>query len=130
MKSRIAIFAVTAAVAGLSLGCNSNKKSASALDISEPSTPVYTAPQPVAQPVAQPVVYDTQPAQPVQTQTWASAQQPQNTGGGSYQVKKGDTLFSIAKSRYGNGNQWQRIAAANPGLSPQSLKAGQTINVP
>ena len=50
--------------------------------------------------------------------------------GGSYVVKKGDTLFSIAKATYGNGNQWQRIASANPGLSPATLKAGQTIVLP
>ena len=49
---------------------------------------------------------------------------------GDYVVKKGDTLFSIAKSRYGNGNQYTKIVAANPGLSPQSLKAGQTISIP
>jgi nucleoid-associated protein YgaU len=48
----------------------------------------------------------------------------------SYTVKKGDTLFSIAKSRYGNGNQYTKIVSANPGLSPQSLKAGQTITIP
>jgi nucleoid-associated protein YgaU len=50
--------------------------------------------------------------------------------GGSYTVKKGDTLFSIAKNAYGNGNQWQRIAQANPGLSPTTLKAGKTIVIP
>jgi 5'-nucleotidase len=51
-------------------------------------------------------------------------------GGSSYTVKKGDTLFSIARSAYGNGNQWQRIAQANPGLSPTTLKAGKTIVIP
>jgi nucleoid-associated protein YgaU len=55
---------------------------------------------------------------------------PAVTGSGNYTVKKGDTLFSIAKSRYGNGNQYTKIVAANPGLSPQTLKAGQTINIP
>ena len=50
--------------------------------------------------------------------------------GGTYKVKKGDTLFGIARAHYGDGKQWQKIAAANPGLSPQSLKVGQTINVP
>lgn len=50
--------------------------------------------------------------------------------GGTYTVKKGDTLFGIARTTYGNGNQWQRIAAANPGVSPSTLKAGQTITLP
>jgi 5'-nucleotidase / UDP-sugar diphosphatase len=62
------------------------------------------------------------------TQTPAAG--PVASAGGSYVVKKGDTLFGIAKSTYGNGNQWQKIAAANPGLSPATLKAGQTITLP
>jgi nucleoid-associated protein YgaU len=45
-------------------------------------------------------------------------------------VKKGDTLFGIARANYGSGSQWQRIAAANPGLSPSTLKAGQKITLP
>lgn len=125
MNTKIALIAALAAVV---VGCNKKSPKASALDINEPATPVYAAPQPVAiqQPVAQPV-YDTQP-------TYATAQpisaQPAMATGGNYRVNKGDTLFSIAKSRYGNGNQWQRIAAANPGLTPQNLKAGQTIVIP
>jgi nucleoid-associated protein YgaU len=51
-------------------------------------------------------------------------------GGARYTVVKGDTLFGIARTRYGSGGQWQRIAAANPGLSPETLKAGSTIVVP
>ncbi len=50
--------------------------------------------------------------------------------GSSYTVKKGDTLWSIAKSRYGNGQKWQDIVAANPGLNPQKLAVGQTITLP
>ena len=49
---------------------------------------------------------------------------------GRYQVKKGDTLFGIARTRYGNGNRWQQIASANPGLTPETLQAGATIVVP
>jgi LysM repeat protein len=47
-----------------------------------------------------------------------------------YLVQKGDTLFRIAKTKYGDGNRWQQIASANPGLTPASLKAGSTIVVP
>ena len=39
-------------------------------------------------------------------------------------------MFGIARNRYGSGGQWQRIAAANPGLSPETLKAGTVIVVP
>ena len=53
-----------------------------------------------------------------------------STSGGSYTVKKGDTLYRIAKEHYGDGKQWQRIASANPGVTPQSLKVGQTLVLP
>ena len=37
-------------------------------------------------------------------------------GNGSYTVKKGDTLYRIAKDHYGDGKQWTKIASANPGV--------------
>jgi 5'-nucleotidase len=78
-------------------------------------------------PVApQPVVYDSGPAQ--QGQPMDSA--PAAMASGSYTVKKGDTLYGIARQRYGDGKQWTRIAEANPGLRPETLKVGQTIAVP
>ena len=48
----------------------------------------------------------------------------------SYTVQKGDTLWKIATTSYGDGKQWQKIASANPGLSPSTLKVGQTILIP
>jgi 5'-nucleotidase len=48
----------------------------------------------------------------------------------TYVVKPGDTLFRIARNRYGEGSAWHNIAAANPGLSPATLKAGQTLVMP
>lgn len=48
----------------------------------------------------------------------------------TYLVKRGDTLFRIAKEHYGSGSQWKRIAAANPGLTPATLKAGQKLLMP
>lgn len=132
MKARTLLIAAVVVAAAGSVGCNRNKtataRSSGALDITPP-TPVYTQPQPVAAaPVAQPVVYDTQPSPQFASQP---APAPTlNDGGNRYTVKKGDTLFSIAKTRYGNGNQWQKIASANPGLTPQTLKAGQTITIP
>lgn len=81
------------------------------------------APAAAAQPQFEPV-----PATPAITETPAApGAAPAN---GSYTVKKGDTLFGIARNHYGNGNQWQRIAAANPGVSPSRLLVGQTITLP
>lgn len=50
--------------------------------------------------------------------------------GGRYTVQKGDTLWKISSVQYGDGKQWQKICSANPGLSPSSLQAGQTIVIP
>ena len=50
--------------------------------------------------------------------------------GSSYTVKKGDTLYKIARDHYGDGKRWQQIASANPGVSPQSLKVGQSLVIP
>lgn len=50
--------------------------------------------------------------------------------GKTYIVKQGDTLFHIAKAHYGSGSKWRQIAAANPGLTPTTLKAGQKLVMP
>ena len=48
----------------------------------------------------------------------------------SYTVRRGDTLWSIAKQHYNDGQRWKEIVAANPGLDPTKLKVGQQIIVP
>ncbi len=50
--------------------------------------------------------------------------------GNSYVVQKGDTLWSIAHRRYGNGQRWKSIHQANPGLEPIQMRVGQTISLP
>lgn len=67
---------------------------------------------------------------PMMASAATPAPSPVAAGGSSYQVKKGDTLFGIARSHYGDGKQWQRIANANPGLTPANLKAGSIIAIP
>ncbi len=66
------------------------------------------------------------PAPAVSTTTTPVAPAVANT----YTVKKGDTLYGIAKSQYGDGKQWNKIVNANPGLDPAKLKVGQTIQIP
>jgi 5'-nucleotidase len=119
------IFAVLTAVAGGVMGC-ANKGNASIPQnesVADVSTPMAASSyQPAPQAVAQPVVYD---------HTLSSSAPTASTSiGGTYTVKKGDTLYSIARQRYNDGKQWQKIAAANPGLRPESLKVGQTITIP
>jgi nucleoid-associated protein YgaU len=117
-------------IIGLIVGCSNGTKTTSApganpgvLDVASAPTPTPApAPEPIAMaPIAEPIAYSA-PA----PQTTAVAAKPS----GSYTVKKGDTLFSIAKASYGSGGQWKKIVAANPGLEPSKLKAGQTITIP
>lgn len=128
-------------VAGMALaiaalaGCQSSSKTASAhkpplaptvTDISPtPPAPAYAAPVQPIQPVAA-----AQPVEAAPQSTPAAFTGAAATAGGKYTVQKGDTLFRIAKEKYGDGKQWTRIAQANPGLSPSTLKVGQKIVIP
>lgn len=48
-----------------------------------------------------------------------------------YVVKKGDTLWAIAKRFYGNGNQYMRIANANPSIkNPNLIYPNQKLLIP
>ena len=107
-------------------GCSENKNSPDAVAANNSVTDITAAPAPVAT-SQQPVIYDTAPAPQVIAVATPTAP---GAVGGKYTVQKGDTLWKIATSQYGDGKQWQRIVAANPGLSPETLKAGQTIAIP
>lgn len=45
-------------------------------------------------------------------------------------VKPGQTLFAIAREHLGSGARWRELVAANPGLDPLTLRAGQEIRIP
>jgi nucleoid-associated protein YgaU len=50
-----------------------------------------------------------------------------------YTVVKGDSLSRIAKSLYGDANQWRKIYDANKtviGNNPDLIKPGQVLNIP
>lgn len=113
----------------LAVGCakkgNDASKNSAALDITAPPPVAYEPPP--AHPVAQPVIYDSSPTPVVAAPAPAPAPA---AGGGTYTVQKGDTLYGIARQRYGDGKQWTRIAQANPGVQPQTLKVGQSLVIP
>jgi 5'-nucleotidase len=136
MATGTAALIVCAAAATMAIGGGCSGKAAKnpsmtanpgVTDVSITPTPLAAEPAPAPQPV-QPVVSDTPtqaPAAPI-----AAAPTRGAGAGGKYTVQKGDTLWKIATTSYGDGKQWQRIASANPGLSPSTLKAGQTILIP
>lgn len=56
-----------------------------------------------------------------------------NTTTRTYKVKKGDTLWGIAKSYYGSGSKYIKIYNANKkliGKSPHAIKVGQKLKIP
>jgi nucleoid-associated protein YgaU len=49
---------------------------------------------------------------------------------GKYTVAQGDTLSAIAIKRYGDPRYIHQIVAANPGMNPNRLRAGDRITLP
>jgi 5'-nucleotidase len=110
------------------VGCQDNSKS-SAMSPSNPSvTDIPMTPSPII--TSTPAVFEPTPALPAATVTPAMDTTPSLASGATYKVKTGDTLWKLAALHYGNGNQWKKIADANPGLTPTNLKVGQTITIP
>jgi nucleoid-associated protein YgaU len=112
-------------VVGLVIGCQGNGSGSKSASLTSPDVldvAPTAAPIPADQPVAAQPVADVQPI------AYATATPAPTTK--TYTIKKGDTLFSIAKSSYGTGRDWQKIASANPGLEPSKLRVGQQIVIP
>ena len=76
----------------------------------------------------------------VQTQTGTVKQEeakvvpetnPAVTEDKTHTVQKGDTLWALAKRYYGNGNQYTKIATANPAVkNPNLIYPGQVLIIP
>lgn len=48
----------------------------------------------------------------------------------SVTVKKGTTMWDLAKKYYGDGNRWKEIQAANGGVNERKLQIGTTLVIP
>ncbi len=48
----------------------------------------------------------------------------------AHTVAEGDSLCKIAKQYYGDENAWRKLAAANSGITPESMKIGMKIKLP
>lgn len=89
------------------------------------STPA-ARPAPVQSPTANAAAAPESHA-PSRNSTPPDSQRAPSTGSRTHQVRSGETLAAIAR-RY--GLSVQAILGANPGLNPNKIKAGQTINIP
>ncbi|MBQ9446781.1 MAG: LysM peptidoglycan-binding domain-containing protein, partial [Victivallales bacterium] len=47
-----------------------------------------------------------------------------------YQIKKGDTLLTIAAHELGDTKRVNEILDLNPGIDPEHLRVGAIINLP
>ncbi|MFE4671408.1 LysM peptidoglycan-binding domain-containing protein [Streptomyces sp. NPDC056723] len=48
----------------------------------------------------------------------------------TYTVRKGDTLWSIAASKLGDGGRWAEIAKLNSLKNADDISVGQTLKLP
>ena len=111
----------SAALLALAAGCQSAQKPVStSADSAIPLTDISPAPAPAYQPAA--------PAQ--QYSDVAVTSTPSLAGSGTYVVQPGDTLYKIARERYGDGKAWQKIAAANPSINGTLIRPGQRLVLP
>ena len=49
-----------------------------------------------------------------------------------YEVRKGDTLWKIAETYYGDGNLYKKIFEANKDIlkNPDAIQIGQKLHIP
>ena len=78
------------------------------------------------------VAVQTAAATVKQEDTVATAEtNPAVTENKTHTVQSGDTLWGIAKTYYGNGAQYTKIVAANPGIkNPNLIYPGQVFTIP
>lgn len=67
----------------------------------------------------------TATAQPAPVEAAPSVAEPRK-----HVIAAGDTLWSLSVKYYGDGKQWEKIVAANPGLAPTRMPLGKAITIP
>jgi 5'-nucleotidase / UDP-sugar diphosphatase len=91
------------------------------------ATPAPAAPAPAAAPAA-PAPAPQVAAAPKPPAPAPAAPAP--AGPTKYVVVKGDSLWKIAESTYGNGEEWTKIAGANTLRNPNVIAVGAELQLP
>jgi 5'-nucleotidase/UDP-sugar diphosphatase len=135
----LTVVLLVAVASMLVVGCGPKKEELPPLEPAE-AQPAATAP--VASPVKGPVAVDTMPPPPVarprplapapEKLTAEKAPPADAAGSQSYQVKAGDTLYTLAKRFYGDGKLWTKIADANKDRikDVSHIPIGTTLSIP
>jgi 5'-nucleotidase / UDP-sugar diphosphatase len=118
---------VAAGMLGLVVGCQDQQKPAVS-DAGSSALDVAPAPASPAAPVA--YAPPVQTGSPDASEAGNTAAMSITSASNSYTIKPGDTLWKIAATHYGDGKKWKQILDANPGVTPDKLKIGQTITLP
>jgi phage tail protein X len=84
----------------------------------------------VEQRAGAPVMGPTEKPGAIRTDSLESNAAPVRVVTMTYKVQKGDTLTGLSYKYMGKASRWPEIVAVNPGLTPEKLKYGRTIQVP
>ena len=91
------------------------------------SGPLPVVPQPVTESAAPVVVATARSTPDAAAPTPPPVPHPPRR---THVVRRGETLFAIARTTYGDGSKWHRLADANPAAASAPLRVGQQIVVP
>ena len=127
MNASLKLLVPTLFAATLLTGCQYFQRDSGVADVPPPPASYEPAP---ADPFAPSPGYAPAPAPAPVVAAPPAASAPVVAGGGTYVVQRGETLWQIATRVYGDGQRWRDIAAANPGVNPDRIQAGQTIVLP
>jgi LysM repeat protein len=76
------------------------------------------------------IVANVSPVAAAVTATSTSTTSTAPASSGTVTVKKGDTLYGIARAKLGNGNRWPEIASKNGIRDPKRIQPGQVLQLP
>ena len=95
----------------------------------EEAEPTEPTPEPTAEPTPEPSPEPTEAPTAEPTPVPSTTDQDKVE---TYTIKRGDTLWGIAKRFYGNGGKWHDIQAANPDVTrnPRRIYAGTELTLP